>query len=302
MLIYSSQQVYAFLHEDDTYADPGAIATCWGAFDPLLRAMHLMSRTLSLRHKLLSARSTSPAQSGPGPHLDHQAPVIRGCFETLDDFHAWDEEAGSHWAALFQGRGTPAAPGQVASVAHYDAETACTIILIRTARMILLVSMVAYIDLAEWAPVLENEVEMVIGDMLACVPHALGEVDTAGLSSVAYDGATAVMIHQPMRLLSSCAYTTPEQKRRVDDVLARLNAGIGIRAAAGVSSEDLDRTSWAREQACLRERRAARGQSPGAETCPGSSPDEVETVVGTESPLSLGLDPPWAADVRCASY
>lgn len=258
--------------------------------------MHLMSRTLSLRHKLISS-----APAGPSPQLDHQAPVIRGCFETLDDFHAWDAEAGSHWAALFQGRNTPAAPGQVASVAHYDAETACTIILIRTARLILLVSMVAYIDLAGWAPVLENEVEMVIGDMLACVPHALGEVDTAGLSSVAYDGATAVMIHQPLRLVASCAYTTPEQKRTVNDVMARLNAGIGIRAAAGLSSEDLDRTSWAREQAWLRERRAAR-QSPGGVTDPGLTPEEVVTEVRSESPPSLGLDPPWAADVRCTSY
>lgn len=270
--------------------------------------MSLMSKTLSLRHKLLSIHPFSFAQpSDSSPHLDYQTSVIQGCFETLDDFQTWDAEAVSHWATLFQGRGTPTAPGKVASVAHYDAETACTIILIRSARLILLMSMIAYIDMAEWTPVLENEVEMVISDMLACVPHALGEQDPAGLSSVSYDGASAVMIHQPMRLLASCAYTTPEQLRSVNDILARLNAGIGIRAA-GASNEGLNKASWAREQAWLRERRAARLESPEAVTCPSLSPAEVYTEVspvGTESPpllTPLSLDPPWAADVTCASY
>lgn len=255
-----------------------------------------MFKTLSLRHKLLSfARLEDPS-----PHLEDHTSTIRGCFDTLDEFHNWDAEAASHWAALFQGRETPAAPGEVASVAHYDAETACTIILIRSARLILLVSMIAYIDLAEWTPVLENEVEMVISDMLACVPHALGEMDKTGLSSVVYDGAAAVMIHQPIRLLASCAYTTPEQLRSVNEILARVNAGIGIRAA-GLRSEDLSGTSWAREQAWLRERRAAREESPGALTWHSSSPTEV-TEVGTESPSPLGLEPLWAADIGCASY
>lgn len=267
--------------------------------------MSLMSRTLSLRHKLLSSYPFSfPQQAEPSPHLDHQTAVIQGCFETLDDFQTWDAEAASHWKAMFRGRGAPTALGQVASVAHYDAETACTIILIRSARLILLMSMIAYIDMAEWTPVLENEVGLVISDMLACVPHALGDG-----GSVSYDGAAAVMIHQPMRLVASCAYATPEQLRTANDVLARVNAGIGIRAAVGVSSEDLNRTRWAREQVWLRERRAARRlESPGAATCPGLSPVEADagpSPVETESPpllTPLGLDPPWAGDIGCASY
>ena len=102
--------MYAFLHEDDTYADPGAIATSWGAFDPLLRAMAQMSRTLSLRHKLLSFHKLPHDQlSDTNPQLDYQASVIQGCFETLDDFQAWDAEAASYWESMFHGRGSPTA-------------------------------------------------------------------------------------------------------------------------------------------------------------------------------------------------
>lgn len=275
--------------------------------------MSLMSKTLSLRHQLLSIHPISfSAPADPiSPHLDYQTSVIQGCFETLDDFQTWDAEAASHWASMFSGRGAPTVLGQVASVPYYDAETACTIILIRSARLILLMSMIAYINMAEWTPVLEGEVELVINDILACVPHALGEQNPAGLSSVSYDGAAAVMIHQPMRLVASCAYTTPEQLQTANDILARLNAGIGIRAAVGVSSEEMNRTSWAREQTRLRERISVRRlESPAAvTTCPSLSPVEVDmeaSPMESESPpllTPLSLDPPWAdVDVGCASY
>jgi hypothetical protein len=253
------KQVYSFLHDDDTYIDPGSIATIWGAFDPLLRALGMMSRTLALRQRLLSNHASLDAEE--------QTSIIRSCSETLDDFHQWDVEAADYWQSMFQGRGTPTALGEVASgTTHYDVETACTIILIRSARLILLMSMIAHhylqhqragigVSLAEYIPFLEMDVTAVIDDMLASVPYALGDVGRGGLpGTVAHDGAAAIVIVHSIRLVSSCAYLTPEQDRKATDILARLNAGIGIRSAVVMGEEDINRTRWAQEQTVLRSR------------------------------------------------
>lgn len=253
------QQVYSFLHDDDTYIDPGAIATVWGTFDPLLRALGMMSRTLALRHKLLSDHVDLDAEE--------QALIIQSCSETLDDFHIWDVEAADYWQSMFKGRGTPTALGEVASgTTHYDVETACTIILIRSARLILLMSMIAHhylyeqrdgtsVSLAEYIPFLEMDVATVIDDILASVPYALGDVGRGGLpGTVAHDGAAAIVIVHSIRLVSSCAYLTPEQDWKATDILARLNGGIGIRSAVVMGAEDINRTRWAQEQIALRSR------------------------------------------------
>ena len=255
------------------------------------------------------------------PQGEDPASVVQGCFETLDDFQTWDAEAASYWESMFHGRGAPTTLGQVASRPHYDVETACTIILIRSARLILVVSMLAHIDLGEWASVLEHEVDMTIDDILACVPHALGDRDLSGTESIAYDGAAAVMIHQPIRLVASCALATPEQLRRATRILARLNAGIGIRAAVGMNDQDdMARTRWAREQTELRARLAARVES-GAGTALGRlsrlslSPAAVE--VGSDASPTLApalaaspvvftpasVESPWlVADSECTTY
>ncbi|KAK4184343.1 hypothetical protein QBC35DRAFT_506104 [Podospora australis] len=293
-------QVYAFLHEDDAYVDPGAITTMWGVFDPLLRAMSFMSKTLSLRHKLMSfydpSNTALPPSTSDTPIQPDHASVIQGCFEALDDFHAWDTEAAAYWQSMFEGRGVPTALGQAASRAPqgYDVETACTIILIRSARLILLMSMIAYIpDMADWGTlVLEQEVDMTINDILACVPYALGDVRPDGQpGSVQHDGAAAIMIHQSIRLVASCAYASSDQLEKANEILSRLNAGIGIRAAVGVRNEDLNHTRWAREQDELRARKAARWiTSP-------SLVGEIEESPTTESPdilySPLVFEEPW---------
>ena len=253
--------MYSFLHGDDTYGDPGAIATVWGAFDPLLRALAMMSRTLSLRYRLLSNHG----------YLDpeEQTYTVQRCFDTLDDFHLWDVEAASYWPSMFKDRGMPMALGQVAfGTTHYDVETACTIILIRSARLILLMSMIAYhyeqqqhgdlsATLAEYVPLLQMDVSMAIDDILASVPYALGDVGPGGLpGSVAHDGASAIVTVHSIRLVASCAYLTPDQRQKATDVLARFNTGIGIRAAVGMREEDTSRTRWAHEQDFLRSRMA----------------------------------------------
>jgi len=335
--------------------------------DPLLRAMSMMARTLTLRHKLIKLLASryggyydvptdnTPIMATPPEPDDPETraqitEVVNSCFEALHDFHTWDAEAASYWTSIFanrRGSPPPTTLGEVASPGqdYYDVETACTIILIRSARLILLTSMLAYIseDMMgdpELLSLLETEVGLTIHDTLACVPFALGDVpapppvpifpgraqsrsasfsaatpslspymaaatptpsvysapDTATrqpspgfhpfsaspepLSAVgedgeskgiAHDGAAAVIIVQSIRLVASCAYTTPEQASQAVAVLARLNAGIGIRAAAvnnhGVApstpfswpgttnTNGTPKLRWEREQMWLRHRR-----------------------------------------------
>ncbi|KAK3291422.1 uncharacterized protein B0H64DRAFT_348602 [Chaetomium fimeti] len=274
--------VYSFLNDDDTYVDPGTIATAWGAFNPLLRALGMMSKTLVLRHKLLSRSAQLD--------VEEQVSVIQTCSETLDDFHLWDVEAADYWHSMFKGRGSPTALGQVASgTTHYDVETACTIILIRSARLILLVSMITYhyqqeqwgggigTTLDEYLPFLEMDVAAVIDDILATVPYALGDVGQGGLpGTVPHDGAAAIVIVQSIRLVSSCAYVTPEQNMKAMEILARLNGGIGIRAAVAVGEDNIGKTRWAQEQISLRS-----WINPGVGWSPSSAEDTLSPVVAT---------------------
>lgn len=295
------QQIYSFLHDDDTYVDPGSIATAWSAFDPMLRALSMMSRTLSLRKRLLSP--SPPLVDDPA----EQAAVLQDCFETLDAFHRWDEEAAEYWKTTFEGRAVPTSLGEVAASSspsstgvgmggnpqqYYDVETACTMILTRSERLVLLMSMIAYhwyqdragrgaeTGLAECVGVLGRHVGMAIDDILASVPYALGDVGPGGVpSSLTHDGAAAIVIVQSIRLVASCALASPAQRRRALDVLARLDGAIGIRAAAssaipagdpseeeggrggrrvGGLDEDMARSSWVREQVFLREYLASR--------------------------------------------
>ncbi|KAL2177417.1 uncharacterized protein P884DRAFT_223917 [Thermothelomyces heterothallicus CBS 202.75] len=312
-------QVYSFLHDDDTYVDPGSIATAWGAFDPLLRALSMMSRTLSLRKRLLSPGAEQP------PLVDdpvEQAAVLHGCFETLDAFHRWDEEAAEYWKTTFEGRAVPTALGEVApppsssaaaagsggpAPQHYDVETACTIILTRSERLILLVSMIAYhyyqerdgrgaeTGLAECVPVLGQHVGMAIDDILASVPYALGDVGPGGVpSSLAHDGAAAIVIVQSIRLVASCAFASPAQLRSANDVLARINAGIGIRAAAGLLEEDMVRSSWVREQAFLRECLARESAAMMMATTPTTLATTPTSMTTTATTATTASSPPPA--------
>ncbi|KAM0548807.1 hypothetical protein ACHAPJ_009663 [Fusarium lateritium] len=253
-------QIYSFLHGDDTYTDPGSIATVIGIFDPLLRAMSMMSRTLSLRHRLCwlmqskvtqqEADSPSAAsQTSTGPEEEHT--LIQECFDKLDSFNVWDHEAATYWQSTFEGRGVPTVLGEMGSgKMHYDAETACIIILVRSARLILLQSMLLYQSTlqpfdeeegydygAMWAesmPLLESDVRKTIDDMLASVPYALGDINPSGMpATMIHDGAAAIIIVHSIRLVTHCAYATPSQTERAEIILTRMNSAIGIRSAVG---------------------------------------------------------------------
>ncbi|KAH8812233.1 hypothetical protein F5884DRAFT_305618 [Xylogone sp. PMI_703] len=275
-------QIYAFLCEDDTYSDPGSIATVWGAVNPLLRAMSMMSKTLSLRLSLLrhytslESRQQQGADYIPMPHSDSEEqdimPVIEKCFEALDDFHAWDTEAASYWHSMFEGRGVPTGLGEIASgQTYYDVETACTIVLIRSARLILVMSMIAYyrkmqfLDncqegmlsgaavLEECMPVLEQDVGKTIDDILSCMPYALGDIDPNGLpQSLPHDGAAAIIIVHSIRLVGSCAYATTDQFQKAMSALTRFNSSIGIRSAVDLGKVNISKSRWVQEQAFLR--------------------------------------------------
>lgn len=294
----------------------------------------MMSRTLSLRNRLLSHYTTSPepdTTTNNYPFTAEQRQLeetstIRGCFETLDDFCIWDAEAATYWESTFDGRGVPTALGQVAlgTVAHYDVETACTIILIRSARLILLMSMIAYhhgkamypstntescvypgegriaAALGQCLPTLEQDVGMAIDDILLSVPYALGDVDPCGVpcgGSVPHDGAAAIVIVHSIRLVASCAYATQAQTQKAMEILARLNSGIGIRAAVGLREEDVVmRTRWAREQVFLRSLRVA---SPTLSLRLSAIVDEVGLSPLEEwvSPLQCAFDEPFEPQV-----
>lgn len=283
LLAHLRLQIYSFLHEDDTYSDPGAIATVLGLFNPLLRAMSMMSTTLRLRHALLQYMSLSDLDiqdDGTWPISEDDSAqeegesIIQACFQTLDDFETWDAEAAEYWQTTFEGRAVPTTLGEVAfGSTHYDAETACTIILIRSARLILLLSMLLYHgkmqlaaddefgilgDRAVWAeciPVLEQDVSKTIDDILSMVPYALGDINANGLpSSMDHDGAGAIIIVHSIRLVTYCAYTTVEQFDKSMSILRRINATIGIRSAIGWGEEmsTLSTLKWAEEQSFLR--------------------------------------------------
>jgi hypothetical protein len=254
------QQIHSFLHEDAKYSDPGSIATLMSVFDPLFRALSMMSQTISLRIRLLRLVEfgrqndwvSSPAsniESGIDPREEQL--LLLECFEMIDKFYVWDNEASLYWQRIFEDRGVPTGLGQMSgSTTHYDAETACIIILVRSARLILLLTMLlyrgelhivkdaqgdSYDDLwTECKPVLESDVSKTIEDMLAAVPYALGDIDVNGKpTTMSYDGAAAIMIVHSIRLISCCAYATPAQLERADIVLKRMNSAIGIRSAVG---------------------------------------------------------------------
>lgn len=255
------QQIYAFLNEDAKYVDPGSIATLMSVVDPLFRALSMMSQTLSLRIRLLrlvelgrqNNRVSSPASSiGSGIDPGEEQLLLLECFEMMDKFYVWDNEASLYWQHIFEGRGVPTGLGQMSSsTTHYDAETACIIVLVRSARLILLLTMLlyhgelhvvkgaqgddSYDDLwTECRPVLELDVSKTIEDMLAAVPYALGDINVNGKpTTMSYDGAAAVMIVHSIRLISCCAYATPAQLERAEIILKRMNSAIGIRSAVG---------------------------------------------------------------------
>ncbi|KAI0394504.1 hypothetical protein F5Y17DRAFT_427591 [Xylariaceae sp. FL0594] len=256
-------QVHTFLHQDDKYSDPGGLVEWLSQFNPMMRAMFLMTKTMRLRHDLFRSgpgmnnnNNDSDAFSPPrGRRKEEDAPILQACFEALAEFDIWDAEAEGYWKSTFDGRNVPAALGELANRAtFYDPKTACIIILIRSARLIMLLSILEYHDSlrvtndggdgdqpwsvgdeSAWAdcvPVLEHSVGLTIDDMLCCVPFALGDLTPDGrASNMPHDGAAALVIIQPLRLVTFCAYATPAQRKRSQEILLRMRSAIGLRSA-----------------------------------------------------------------------
>jgi hypothetical protein len=222
-----------------------------------LRLRHSLSKcgtALDKAQKPREDRAQSEQQCDP---VETDASILQACFEALDELDSWDTDAESYWKHTFIGRSVPAALGELATKAtYYDSETACTIILVRAARLILLSSVLDYCDTiksssgdaeagsiedaASWAkcvPALEQSMRSTVDDMLWCVPFAMGDLDSKGRSvSMPHDGAAALVIHQPLRLVAYCPYATAEQRTRGQDILNRMNSSIGLRSAVSEQS------------------------------------------------------------------
>ncbi|KAI1309563.1 hypothetical protein F5Y03DRAFT_65523 [Xylaria venustula] len=254
-------QVYTFLHQDNKYSDPGGLVALLSVLDPMMRAMSLMTKTLELRQNLLGCAANLKKRDeleGDLPQLEGEAnadetdqSTLRACFEALEEFDSWDTEAEPYWKNTFAGRNMPAALGELATGGtYYDPKTACIIILVRAARMIMLMSLLEYHDVirvssgtetwrvgdqAAWAeciPILQKNIRLAIDDMLYCVPFAMGDLGPDGRPvSVPQDGAAALVVFQPIRLVTYCAYATVEQRRCGQEILDRMKSAIGIRAA-----------------------------------------------------------------------
>lgn len=228
-----------------------------GLFDPLLRAFSMMSKTLTIRNTLCRQADAMGGQSDATtfPPLSDQetAALIQTCFQSLEEFDEWDRDAASYWQTTFEGRTLPTSLGEVGTGMIYcDPQTACVVVLVRSARLILLLSLLLYHDrlqqlsdttqavdderLAGWAqclPTLHRDVHRCIDDMLASVPFALGDVDPSGRpTTMAYDGASAIVILHPLRLIMHCGYATEEHMEKAKRILGRINASIGVRSAA----------------------------------------------------------------------
>lgn len=230
---------------------------------------------------------------------DEVQQIIKECFEMLETFHIWDEEAAAYWQSTFEARMVPTALGKVITgKTYYDAETACTIILIRSARLILLMTMLLYHnkmqfvdegvlgDRLVWAEcilVLEQDVTKSIDDILSCVPYALGDIKPSGVSpGNRHDGAGAIVIVHSIRLVSHCAYATPDQLAKAKSILARINSVIGIKSAVGwAQGEDLT-SRWAHEQACFSRLATARAISATSSPSTCGTLDHVEMNIEYE--------------------
>jgi hypothetical protein len=262
-----------------------------GPYDPLMQAMAMMSRTLRIRHALSPDGATGDNQEEVEVKIDpssgmpeNHVKLVQECFEMLAAFDQWDAEATAYWRETFRGRALPielGAPGY-----RFDQETACILILVRSARLVHLLTVLEYLEYHRvtqlgldeghddaWTNcvrTLEDNVRTTIDDMLTSVPYALGDVvdgqespPSSSTSSTTHDGAGAVIILHPIRLVTYCAYATPEQLRESIVILNRINRAIGIRSAI----------SWEEEMASYAPEERNAGPWRGSKR--SASPDDV---------------------------
>ncbi|KAI1171319.1 hypothetical protein F4777DRAFT_566027 [Nemania sp. FL0916] len=261
-LAFLKLQVHSFVHQDFRYSDPGGFIRWLSPFNPMVGAMSLMTTTLLLRKDLLQCinrasdydiSNEGPSSSGQERSDDLDQSILRAAFEALQEFDNWDNEVVPYWKNTFGDRGVPAPLGEFQTAANYhDPKTAVIIILIRTARLILLSSILEYYgamqasyeknkawrvgDPEGWAnciPFLEKTIRLAVDDMIHCVSFALGDLNPndGSSNSIRHDGAVALVVFQSVRLVTYCAYATPEQRESGKDLLQRMKTAIGVRSA-----------------------------------------------------------------------
>lgn len=278
-------------------------------YNPLFRALSIMSQSLSLRKRLFQC--STAISNIAGVELDDKMAdtdsafsqskeTLQACFEKLEEFDEWDREAASYWHCAFETRVAPTGLGQMsANMSFYDAETACIIILLRSARLTLLVSMLQYHDIimlsdigglttllgdrtawAECVALLTQDVVKTIDDILAAVPYAFGDFDQSGTPTVMpHDGAAAIVILHSIRLLTYCTYATPQQIYAARLILTRMNGHMGIRSAVDVAEAECNTWKLSWENAIPS---PPTSNSPGKDPF-GSSPQQTSVSIdGTD--------------------
>ncbi|KAI9162838.1 Cytochrome P450 monooxygenase ALT8 [Paramyrothecium foliicola] len=245
LLIFSLMRlhVYAFLHNDDRYNDVSGATTLLGQFDPLVHGMAIMSHILRLRGTILAdlaakKKGGSLEDDGIETIADKRTELIfQEWLEALQELDSWHAEAPKYWERNFQDRTAPPALGQVATEGrYYDPETACTTILLRSARLVLLSSMFNYFGqvhtiggVDEFLGALSDDIRLTIDDMLGCVPYAMNDAkDGKQLESLPHDGAAALVILHSVREMSRSGFATPTQMRTAQNVLGRIYETIGL--------------------------------------------------------------------------
>lgn len=240
----------------------------------MMRGMSLMTKTMWLRQNLLKCSTSLGKENEPNENLsqsenqetfdDTDQSTLYACFEALGEFDTWDRDAELYWKNTFDGRSFPATLGEPPNTATYcDPKTACILILVRCARLILLLSILEYYDAIRvpsknigarrvgdrtaWAnciPILEQNVRLTIDDMLYCVPFALGDLGPdGGPVTIHQDGAAALVVVQPMKLVTYCAYATAEQRKSSQHILNRMKTAIGVRSAVSWEEQAASVTS-----------------------------------------------------------
>lgn len=231
------------------YTDFGELIDLIALFDPLMRAISLILRVLAIRREIWEQRCSQSISICDSSGRNGE--LIGHCCDLLDEFDRWDQDAKEYWQMMFENRTQPTILGEAqGSQSHYDTETACTIILLRSSRLILLLSLADHFhwifdyDVADglWngcLAQLEHDMESTISDMLRCVPYALGDLDAEGRAiSTASDGSGALVIFRSIWMVATYGHSTPAQALESQRILKRMSESMGIRSAAVVAQTE----------------------------------------------------------------
>ncbi|KAH8646332.1 hypothetical protein BX600DRAFT_519154 [Xylariales sp. PMI_506] len=152
--------IHSFLMNHDVYMeDTEGYTQVMGESDHLWRAHTITNKIPGLRRTLKSLPATltsfldgaslpsTPASPGDDNNVGIARATLVSCLELLTEFDKWDQDAIPYWEAKFPHRTPPSAMGRIAKeIKYYDVGTACSVLLVRSSRMVMCLSILRYID------------------------------------------------------------------------------------------------------------------------------------------------------------